>query len=68
MRLRAAIGDAGLAIFASGRKLCLGADAVQLYTALIYQGPGLVREILDGLLHCLDRDRCSTLADLASHR
>jgi dihydroorotate dehydrogenase len=30
-------------------KLAAGADLVQLYTGLIYQGPGLVRRLLGGL-------------------
>ena len=30
-------------------KLDAGAHLVQLYTGLIYEGPGLVRRILEGL-------------------
>jgi len=30
-------------------KICAGADAVQIYTALIYRGPACVREIVRGL-------------------
>lgn len=30
-------------------KLAAGAQAVQLYTALVYQGPGLIRQILEDL-------------------
>ncbi|MFN8918826.1 MAG: hypothetical protein ACK5XZ_03085, partial [Hyphomonadaceae bacterium] len=26
-----------------------GADAIQLYTALVFEGPGLVQKIKDGL-------------------
>jgi dihydroorotate dehydrogenase len=33
-----------------------GASLVQIYTALIYQGPGLIGRILDGIEACLDRD------------
>ena len=33
-----------------------GASVVQLYTALVYQGPGLVRRINEGLCRLLDRD------------
>ena len=33
-----------------------GASAVQIYTALIYRGPGLVREIKKGLVNLLQRD------------
>jgi dihydroorotate dehydrogenase len=38
------------------RKLRLGASVVQLYTGLIYRGPGVVREILAGLAALLERD------------
>lgn len=37
-------------------KIRAGACAVQLYTGLVYEGPGLVRRILDGLERLLDRD------------
>ena len=37
-------------------KIRAGASAVQLYTALIYEGPGVARDINDGLLDLLDRD------------
>ncbi len=37
-------------------KLRAGAVAVQLYTALVYEGPGLVGRILGELEACLDRD------------
>jgi dihydroorotate dehydrogenase len=44
-------------------KIRAGASAVQLYTGLVYEGPGLVRRILDGLERLLDRDRLERLAD-----
>ena len=31
------------------RKIDLGAKLVQVYTGLIYQGPGLVKQIVEGL-------------------
>ena len=37
-------------------KIRAGAAAVQLYTALIYQGPGVVRRIVDQLGAFLARD------------
>ena len=37
-------------------KICAGANLVQLYTALIYQGPGLVRQLRRGLADLLRRD------------
>jgi len=38
------------------RKIRLGASLVQLYTGLIYRGPGIVRDVLGGLVRLLDRD------------
>jgi dihydroorotate dehydrogenase len=34
----------------------LGASLVQLYTALVYEGPGLVRRITEGLARLVERD------------
>ncbi|MBP1988403.1 quinone-dependent dihydroorotate dehydrogenase [Halolamina salifodinae] len=38
------------------RKIRAGASVVQLYTALVYEGPSLAREINEGLLDLLDLD------------
>jgi dihydroorotate dehydrogenase len=38
------------------RKIRLGASLVQTYTALIYEGPGIVRRINRGLCQLLQRD------------
>jgi dihydroorotate dehydrogenase len=46
------------------RKIRAGASAVQLYTALIYQGFGLVENINRGLVACMERDGVSSLAAL----
>ena len=40
-----------------------GASLVQIYTGLVYQGPGLVGRIHRGLVERLDRDGLATLAD-----
>src|SRR6267143_2198415 len=46
----AVIGGGGIGSAADAReKLDAGADLVQLYTALVYRGPGLVGEIVRGL-------------------
>jgi dihydroorotate dehydrogenase len=51
------IGCGGIANAADAyQTIRLGASLVQLYTALVYQGPGLIRTINDGLSHLLDRD------------
>jgi dihydroorotate dehydrogenase len=40
-----------------------GASLVQLYSALVYEGPGLARRINRGLAALLDRDGFASLAD-----
>ena len=44
-------------------KIRAGARLVQLYTALIYEGPGVARDINEGLLELLDRDGFDTVGD-----
>ena len=43
-------------------KICAGASLVQLYTGLIYRGPGLPRQINRGLKHLLQRDGLTHLS------
>ena len=43
-------------------KICAGASLVQLYTGLIYRGPGLPHRINVGLLHLLQRDGLTHLS------
>ncbi len=45
------------------RRLRAGASLVQVYTALIYQGPSLVRRINRELLEILDREGLSGIAE-----
>ena len=51
-------------------KIRAGASLVQLYTALVYQGPGLVTEITSGLAALLRRDGFSNVSEAvgADHR
>jgi dihydroorotate dehydrogenase len=44
-------------------KIAAGADLVQLYTGLIYQGPRLPVDIAEGLVRLLDRRGLRTVAD-----
>ncbi len=44
-------------------KLVAGADLIQVYTALIYQGPRLVRDIVSGLTRRVETSGCATLAE-----
>jgi dihydroorotate dehydrogenase len=45
-------------------KIAAGADAVQLYSALIYQGPALIGEIKSALLRAVERERASGIGEL----
>ncbi len=51
-------------------KIRAGASLVQLYTALVYQGPGLIAEINAGLAEMLRRDGFSRMSEAigADHR
>ncbi len=44
-------------------KIRAGAALVQLYTALVYEGPTLVNRIKRELLACMDRDRITKISD-----
>lgn len=44
-------------------KIRAGASAVQLYSALVYKGPGLVERIVEGLVERLERDGLASLAE-----
>ena len=46
-------------------KILAGANLVQLYTALAYQGPGLVTRIKQELVACLLRDGFATIGEAA---
>ncbi len=44
-------------------KIRLGASLVQILTALVYEGPGIVRRITDGLARLLERDGFAHVAE-----
>ena len=46
------------------RKIKLGASLVQLLTALVYEGPWVVRRINEGLCELMDRDGVRGIADV----
>ncbi len=65
------IGVGGIASGADAyAKIRAGASLVQLYSALAFEGPGLVRRIKRELLACLDRDGLPSIAAAigADHR
>jgi dihydroorotate dehydrogenase len=45
-------------------KLRAGASLIQIYTALVYEGPGLVPRIVDGLAARLRQSRASSIASV----
>lgn len=51
-------------------KIRAGAALVEIYTALIYKGPGLLRELTNGLKECLHKDGYRNIAEAvgADHR
>lgn len=60
------IADAGDAF----AKICAGASLVQLYTALIFEGPGLVARIKKGLVQLLRRNGFASIGEAvgSAHR
>ncbi len=48
---------------AAYEKIRAGASMVQLYTGLVYEGPGLLRRIHQGLLRLLEHDGLASIAD-----
>jgi dihydroorotate dehydrogenase len=58
------IDDAATAI----AKLEAGANLVQLYTGMIYRGPGVACEIRDGIVRELDRRKIAGVAELTGTR
>jgi dihydroorotate dehydrogenase len=44
-------------------KIKLGASLVQIYTAFVYQGPGLINKIYRGLIDLLDRDGYKSISE-----
>ncbi|HEY4944226.1 MAG TPA: quinone-dependent dihydroorotate dehydrogenase [Rhizomicrobium sp.] len=67
MRSRTALPLIGVGGIAGGAdayaKIRAGASLVQLYSALAFQGPGLVKRIKRELLACLERDGFAKLSD-----
>ncbi len=60
----ALVGSGGIRSGADAyRKIRLGASVLQLLSALIYAGPGLVGRICEELIQLLDRDGLPRLAD-----
>jgi dihydroorotate dehydrogenase len=52
----------------AAEKIRAGADLVQLYSCMIYEGPALPARILRGLSDLLDRDGAGSIRDLRDRR
>jgi len=59
------IGVGGISSGADAyRKICAGASLVQLYTALVYQGPGLITRIKTELCELLEKSGAATISQI----
>ncbi len=45
-------------------RIMAGASLLQIYTSLVYQGPNLIRDITDGMAHCLVANGFSSVSEL----
>ena len=52
--------DSGYAAF---EKICAGADAVQLYTGMVYKGPGVVKEMKKELIAILKKEKLKNISE-----
>jgi dihydroorotate dehydrogenase len=74
-RVRARLGPEAVVIGVGGiddaasalAMLRAGANLVQMYTGLVYEGPGLARRILRELLQAMNAANASSLAELLTH-
>ena len=52
--------DSGESAF---EKITAGADAVQLYTGMVYKGPGIVKEIKKDLISILKKENLKNVSE-----
>ena len=52
--------DSGKAAF---EKISYGADAVQLYTGMVYKGPGIVKEMKKELISILKKENIKNIRE-----
>lgn len=65
---RILIGVGGIDSFETAKAtLASGADLLQLYTGLVYNGPGLVREILNGFILEMEQNGMSSFREYISY-
>jgi len=49
-------------------KIRAGADLVQLYSCMVYEGPGLAGDVVRGLSKLMDREKAQSIRDLRDSR
>ena len=52
--------DSGKSAF---EKITAGADAIQLYTGMVYKGPGVVKEIKKELISILKKENIKNISE-----
>jgi dihydroorotate dehydrogenase len=52
--------DSGISAF---EKITAGADAIQLYTGMVYKGPGIVKEIKKELISILKKEKLNNISE-----
>ena len=52
--------DSGQSAF---EKICAGADAIQLYTGMVYKGPGIVKQIKKELITILKKEKLKNISE-----
>ena len=57
--------DSGKSAF---EKIAAGANAVQLYTGMIYKGPGIVKEIKKDLIEILKKEKIKNISEAVGSR
>jgi dihydroorotate dehydrogenase len=58
------IGVGGIATAEDAwERICAGASLIQLYTAMVYEGPRIAARIAHGLAHRLEREGMGSIAD-----
>ncbi|QDV09057.1 Dihydroorotate dehydrogenase (quinone) [Planctomycetes bacterium Poly30] len=63
------VGVGGIdSIESAYERVLSGASLIELYTGLVFQGPGLAGEIIEGLARCLERDGFESLQTAVGSR
>jgi len=50
------------------KKIINGASVIQLYTGMIYEGPGIVSKISEELIKILDKEGVKNISDIVGHK